>query len=77
VQLRQAVLVGAVDDQGVRVGDVEPGLDDRRRNQHVELALPEVDHHLLELVLAELPVGDRDPRLGHELGELRGDAVDG
>ncbi len=30
MQLREPVLVGAVDDERVRVRDVEPGLDDRR-----------------------------------------------
>ena len=76
VQLREAVLVGAVDDDRVRVGDVEAGLDDRRRDEHVELALPEVDDDLLEHVLAHLAVRDGDARLGHELGELRRDALD-
>ena len=55
VQLAEAVLVGAVDDERVRVGDVEAGLDDRGRDEHVELALPEVDDDLLERVLVSLP----------------------
>ena len=76
VQLAEPVLVGAVDDERVRVGDVEAGLDDGRRDEHVELALPEVDHDLLERRLGHLAVGDGDARLGHELGELGGDAVD-
>ena len=44
-----------------------PGLHDRGAHQHVEALLPEVDHHLLELVLPHLPVRGGDPRLGHEL----------
>ena len=76
VQLAEPVLVGAVDDQRVRVGDVEAGLDDGRRDEHVELALPEVDHDLLEGRLGHLAVRHGDARLGHELGELRGDPVD-
>ena len=35
VELRQAEVVGAVDDDGVGARDVEPGLDDRRADQHV------------------------------------------
>ena len=66
VELRQAVAIGAVDDDRVRVRDVEAVLDDRRRQQDVELVRDEVDHHLLELVLAHLPVADADPRLRHE-----------
>ncbi len=77
VQLREPVLVGAIDDERVRVGDVEAGLDDGGRDEHVELALPEVDHDLLEHVLGQLAVGDGDARLGHDLGDLRRDAVDG
>ena len=76
VQLRQAVLVGAVDDDRVRVRDVEAGLDDRRADEHVGAALPEVVDDLLERVLAHLAVRDGDARLGHELGELRRDALD-
>ena len=67
VELGEPEGVGALDDHRVGVGDVEAGLDDRGAHEHVEALLPEVDHHLLELVLAHLPVGGRDPRLGHEL----------
>ena len=53
-----------------------PGLHDRGADQHVEALLPEVEHHLLELVLAHLAVGRRDPRLGHELLDLVGGLLD-
>ena len=46
------------------------------RDEHVGAALPEVVDDLLERVLAHLPVRDGDARLGHELGELRRDALD-
>ena len=71
VQLGQPEQVGALDDEGVGVGDVEPGLDDRRTHQDVGLALPEVDHHLLELVLVHLAVRGGDPRLGDQLADPR------
>ncbi len=76
VELAESVLVGAVDDEGVRIGDVEAGLDDGGGDQHVELALPEVDHHLFEHVLGQLAVGHGDPGFGNDLGDLRRDAVD-
>ena len=37
IELRQAVPIGAVDDDRVGVRDVEAVFDDRRRQQHVEL----------------------------------------
>ena len=37
------------------------------RQQHLELPVDEVDHHLLELPLAHLPVGDADGHLRHQL----------
>jgi len=72
--LREPEAVGVEHDQGVRARHVEPGLDDRRAEQHVELALVEVEHHVLERLLAHLAVADRDPGLGDELLEaLEGD----
>ena len=44
--------------------------------QHVELARDEVEHHLLELVLAHLAVADDDPRLGHQPLQQAGHRVD-
>ena len=69
IQLREAEVVGVVDDQRVRVGHVQAGLDDRRAQQHVVLVLVEVEHHVLQRVLAHLAMADRDARLGHELRE--------
>ena len=66
IELRQAVPVRAIDDDRVRVRNVEPVLDDRRRDEHVELVRDEVDHHALEVRLAHLAVRDRQLRLGHE-----------
>ena len=76
VQLAESVLVSAVDDDRVRVRDVESGLDDGRRHEHVELALPEVVDDLFELVFGHLTVCDRDPGLRHQLGELARDPLD-
>ena len=77
MQLRESVLIGPVDDQSIGVGDVQPRLDDRRRNEHIVLALPEVDHDLLEHTFRQLTVGDRDARVRHQLGELGSNPIDG
>ena len=69
VQLREPEAVGPLDDEGVGVGDVEAGLDDRRAHEDVEPLLPEVEDDLLEAVLAHLPVGHGDAGLGHELAD--------
>src|SRR5262249_56082309 len=56
VQLREAELVGALDDQGVRLRDVETRLDDGRRDEHVRVAAEERQHLVLELALPHLAV---------------------
>ena len=76
VELTEAQQVGPVDDQGVHGGHVDARLDDRRADEHVVLALPEVEHHLLERALVHLPVGDGDAGLGHEVAQTGGHVVD-
>ena len=77
VELAQAEYVGPLHDEGVGVGDVQTGLDDRGADQDIEALLPEVDNDLLQLVLGHLPVGGGDPRLGHELTDPGGRLLDG
>jgi hypothetical protein len=58
VQLAQAERVGALHDERVRLRNVDAGLDDRRRDEHVGVAGQERVHALLEIALAHLTVGD-------------------
>ncbi len=67
IELREPELVGVVHDHRVDVGNVDPVFDDRRGDEHVELAVDEALHHRLELGFAHLTVADRDPRARHEL----------
>ena len=78
VQLGQPVGVGAVDDEGVRVRDVQAGLDDRgRRPARRTRCSQKPTMTFSSCVLVHLPVRDGDPRLRHELGAAwRGDPVD-
>ena len=76
MQLAEAEAVGALDDQGVGVGDVQAGLDDRGADEHVELLVPEVEDDLLEPVLAHLAVGGGDAGLGHQLADAGGGPLD-
>ena len=64
VELREAQLVRPIDDQGVRVRHVESGLDDRRADEDVGVAIPETDHLPFERVLVHLSVRHHDPGLG-------------
>jgi hypothetical protein len=76
VQLRQPEGVRTIDDDGVRVRDVEARFDDRRAHQHVGLAGREGDHHLLEGTLRHLAVADDEPGIGQQPAELLGLRLD-
>ena len=76
VQLRETERVRAVDDQRVRRRDVEARLDDRRGHQDVVLAVPEVEHRLLEPPLLHLSVHDAHARFGYQLPDASRDDVD-
>ena len=76
VQLREPETVRVIDHDGVRVGNVEPGLDDGRAQQHVDLAVAEPAHHRREHPFRHLPVRNLDARLGHERAEPIGHGLD-
>ena len=76
MQLAETKGIGTVNDQGVRVRDVHPGLHDRGADQHIDPALPEVHHGLLERVLVHLAVRAGDPCFWHKLVDLGGNPVD-
>ena len=56
IELRQPEHVGAMHDQRIGVGHIEPGFDDRRRQQHVVLAFVEGRHDVFELGRRHLAV---------------------
>src|ERR1700678_2013154 len=76
MELAEAEQVGAVDDKGVHRRHVDARFDDRGTDEHVVVALGEVDHHLLESCLVHLPVRYRDRCLGHELTQSRRSPLD-
>ena len=77
VQLRQAELVGAVDDDGVGGRHVDAGLDDGGAQQQVETLMGEVAHHVFQLAFRHLAVGDFDARFRQQLDQLLLHGVDG
>ncbi len=70
VELGQAEHVGAMDHHGVGVADVEAAFDDVGRQQHVELAVDEVLHGVLDGGRRELAVRHGHADLGHQLAQL-------
>ncbi len=64
VQIGEPEAVRAVDDDRIGIRNIEPALDDRRRDQHIGLPIHETLHHLLEFILVHLAVADLDPRAG-------------
>ena len=72
----EAEHIRAVHDERVRVGDVETGFDDRRREQHIVLPVVEGAHDIFELRGAHLPVCANDAQLWHFLGQKFGDVVE-
>ena len=63
VELAEPHPFRTVHDERVRIGYVEARLDDRRRDQHVDLAVHKVHHDVFQLALVHLPVGILDARV--------------
>jgi hypothetical protein len=76
MQLREAEPIRTIDDDGVCGGDVDAALDDRRADEHVEVAMVEREHDLLERALRHLSMRDADLRFRQELLEIARDALD-
>ena len=66
MQLRQAELVGAVHDDGIRGRHVDAGLDDGRAQQDVVALRDEIAHHLFQVALCICPWAIGDARLGQQ-----------
>ena len=77
IELRQAELVGAVDDDRIGVGKVEARLDDRRANQHLRLVLEKIEHDFFQFFRPHLAVGHGHLRFRNQIGELERQAIDG
>ncbi|MNX98757.1 hypothetical protein D3C86_1311770 [compost metagenome] len=77
VQLGQAELVGAVDQDGVGGRHVDAGFDNRRAEQDVVTPRHEVAHHALQLALVHLAMGHGDTRLGHQFHQPGALVLDG
>ncbi len=70
MQLRQAKLVGPLNDDGVGAGHVDTGFNNRAGNQNIEAAVVEVAHDLFQCALGHLAVAYADAGLRHQLGQI-------
>ena len=76
VQVAEPKLVRLVDQNRVRVRDVDAAFDDGGRHQHVEGAVDEARHHVLEVFALHLAVADANARVGHEALDHARDFLD-
>src|SRR5215468_1542658 len=67
VQVGEAEVVGAVDEDRIDGRDVNPGFDNCRADEDVRLAMNEAKHDVLKLFALHLAVADQDPCLRNNL----------
>jgi hypothetical protein len=76
VELGEPEGVRPLDDQRVRLRNVEARLDDRRRDEDVGVAAQEAEHALLQVALAHLAVCHEHAQVRRQPFELGGRLVD-
>ena len=76
IELREPKAVGIVDDDCIRVGDINAVLDDARRKQDVIMSLVKVHHDLLQNILAHLSVRGGNTCLRYNLQQVLAHPVD-
>ena len=69
IEIGQAEAIGAIDDDGVGVRNIEAALDDRGADEHVDFSGDETLHDVFEFVRVHLAVAEVDPRLRTKLGD--------
>ena len=69
VELGKAEHVGAMDDQRVGGGNVQSGLNDGGRQQHIVFAVVEGIHHVIELARRHLAMGGGEFEFRHMLAQ--------
>ncbi len=77
VKIAQAEPVGAIDDDRVRVRNIETAFDDRRGQQHIGLAVDEFRHHFFQIIAVHLAVTDDHAGMRHQRLEFLRHGVDG
>ena len=76
VQLRKSELVRTVNDDGVRAGNVDAGLDDRGAHQDVVTLVIEVGHDLFQFPLRKLSMGHAHAGFWYQFLQMLAGLVD-
>ena len=66
IEITKAKPIRAINNDGVRVRNIEAAFDDRRGEQHVCIAVDERSHHFFQIVGVHLAMPDHDARIRHE-----------
>lgn len=77
VEIGEAEAVGAVDEDGVGVGDVDASFDDGGGEEDIGFVVDEGVHDGFEIVFVHLAVADEDACFGDEFAEGFVDGLDG
>ncbi len=77
VEIGEAEAIGAVDEDGVGVGDVDSGFNDGGGEEDVCFVVNEGVHDGFEIVFVHLAVADEDACFGDEFSEFPMDHFDG
>ena len=65
VQLGEPKVVRALNNDGIRRGNIDAGFDNRRTDQHVKPFVVKVRHDLFELALTHLSMSEGNARFGN------------
>ena len=77
IQVGQTEVIGAVNDDRIRVGDVQPALHDIGAQQDVRAPIGEVVHDAGQVSLFHLPMRHGNRSIGNETAQLGLQQVDG
>ena len=69
-------MVRVHDDNRIGVRHIEPGLDDTRTHEDIELARKEALHHAFQVAVVHLPVGHRHAGFRHPGFHFLGKGID-
>ena len=76
VKIAEAKPISTIDNNRVRVGNIEAALNDGRGQKKVSLAIDEFRHHVFKFVSVHLSMTDHNPRPGNKVAQFCSDSID-